>query len=76
MKSCLNTFLLILFSFIVAAQKPDNVLARVRHTYTNKSDTIKNGKPRNENMLLFIGKNASLFASYDEIKQRYPKNKI
>lgn len=49
------------------AQKPDSVLARVRYTYLNNTDTLKGGKTRTENMLLFVGKNASLYTSYSKI---------
>lgn len=50
------------------AQKGEPVLARIRYTYTNQIDTLANGKPRMENMLLFIGKNTSLFSSFDKIR--------
>ncbi|MES2419633.1 MAG: GLPGLI family protein [Bacteroidota bacterium] len=54
-------------SAIAIAQTPDQVLIRVRYTYINSIDTLKNGKPRIENMLLFAGKNNSLYTSYDKI---------
>ncbi|MEJ5995352.1 GLPGLI family protein [Pedobacter sp. Du54] len=65
-----NTFIVFLFllSTNTFAQKPDPVIARVHYTYISKSDTLKNGKARAENMILFIGKNTSLYASYDKIK--------
>lgn len=52
----------------VRAQKGDSVLARVYYTYTNQIDTLANGKPRKENMLLFFGKHNSLYTSYDKIR--------
>ncbi|MES2419634.1 MAG: GLPGLI family protein [Bacteroidota bacterium] len=61
------SFLLIMLTFTSFAQSPDRVLARVRYTYLNENDTLKNGKTRNENMLLFVGKNASLYTSYDKL---------
>ena len=67
MKKTLNLLLLILTTTMAFAQKPDNVFARVRYTYSNTTDTLKTGKIRTENMLLFIGKNASLYTSYDKI---------
>lgn len=68
MKVIYLTILTILIAATTFAQKPDKVLARVRYTYTNEKDTvIQTKKPRTENMLLFIGKNASLFTSYDKI---------
>jgi len=65
----LNTILLVMITTLTAfAQKPDSVLARVRYTYADKTDTIYfKGKERKENMLLFLGKNTSLYASYDKI---------
>lgn len=70
MKVILTTCLAILISLISKAQSPDKVLARVRYTYTSKADTFKNGKLRSENMLLFIGKNASLYTSYDRLNHQ------
>lgn len=59
----------ILFSNMIAfGQAPDPLLARVRYTYLNKTDTLKGGQTRRENMLLFLGKNASLYTSYDKIR--------
>lgn len=50
------------------AQKVTPVLARVTYIYTNQNDTLKNGKPKTENMMLFLGKDASLYVSYDKIR--------
>jgi len=66
----LSTFLL--SSFIVLssfAQQPDKTLARVRYTFTHVSDTNQRDKPRVENMLLVVGKNASVYTSYDKLNQ-------
>ncbi|WP_421943443.1 GLPGLI family protein [Pedobacter sp.] len=57
----------IAYTSSVYAQKPDKVLARVRYTYTNVLDTMNTGKTRRENMLLFLGKNTSLYTSYDKL---------
>ena len=63
--------LLILFFFSLSiitnkfAQKATPVLASVTYVYTKKIDILKNGKPKTENMMLFLGKNASLYVSYD-----------
>lgn len=51
-----------------SAQLKDEVLIRVRYTHTDKIDISKNNKARTENMILFVGKNASLYSSYDKIK--------
>lgn len=65
-----NLFILLFLATLsnsVFAQSPDKVLARVRYTYSNQLDTLKNGKTRTENMVLFAGKKASLFTSLDRI---------
>jgi hypothetical protein len=62
------TCLFILNALSTYGQKPDSVLVRVRYTYTNKEDTLTNGKTRSENMLLFLGKSTSLYTSYDKIR--------
>ncbi|RYG12433.1 MAG: hypothetical protein EOO07_19075, partial [Chitinophagaceae bacterium] len=54
------------FSF---AQSPDKTLARVRYTFSHIQDTTQKDKPYTENMLLAIGKNASVYTSYDKITQ-------
>lgn len=68
MKTIFITFLAFFSSAVAFAQKPDELLARVRYTYINSNDTLKTGKVRNENMLLFLGKNASLYTSYDKLR--------
>lgn len=66
MKSILALVLTIITTTALA-QSPDQVLARVRYTYINQNDTLKKGKIHPENMLLFVGKNASLYTSYDKL---------
>lgn len=68
MNTALRLLLLILITSKTFAQDQDIVLARVRYTYMNNADTLKTKKTRTENMLLFIGKNASLYTSYDKIR--------
>ena len=68
MKATLKLLILSFIAINAFAQDNDKVLARVRYTYTNNTDTLKTKKTRTENMLLFIGKNASLFTSYDKIR--------
>ncbi|RZJ81134.1 MAG: GLPGLI family protein [Flavobacterium sp.] len=53
----------------VFAQSPDKTLARVRYTFSHIQDTTEKDKPYTENMLLAIGKNASVYTSYDKITQ-------
>jgi GLPGLI family protein len=51
-----------------SAQKATPVLARVTYIYTDQNDTLKNGKSKTENMMLFLSKDASLYVSYDKIR--------
>ena len=44
MKTIFITFLTLAITSFAFAQQPDKVLARVRYTYTNNQDTLKNGK--------------------------------
>lgn len=67
MKTIITTILTLTLTGFAFAQKPDQVLARVRYTYTKLNDTLNNRKTQPENMLLFIGKNASLYTSYDKL---------
>lgn len=68
MKTILMISIAFILSFNAYSQKAEPVLARVRYTYTNKNDTITTGKSHTENMLLFFGKNTSLYTSYDKIR--------
>lgn len=52
----------------VCAQKSEPVIARVYYTYINQTDTVSPEKTRKESMVLFLGKNASLYSSLDKIK--------
>ena len=67
-KNLTTTFSLLFITLSSLAQNQDDVLARVSYTYINQNDTLKNGQPFSENMMLFAGKNASLYASYDKIR--------
>jgi GLPGLI family protein len=63
--SCLLTF----------AQQADQVLARVRYSFVHQRDTTKRNDPYTENMLLLIGKNESLYTSYDRINREIARQK-
>lgn len=60
--------LLLGISQVVQAQKSDPVFARAYYIYQDKQDTIYVGKTRTEDMILFMGKNSSLFGSFSKIK--------
>lgn len=68
MRRILITCIISLTCTVALAQKPDQLLARVHYIYVNQNDTLKNGKTRQENMMLFVGKNASVYSSYDKLK--------
>jgi GLPGLI family protein len=62
--------LLALFSTVLAvltanAQKPDSAQAMVHYKFTHVRDTLNRDKPYTENMILFVGQNASSYKSYD-----------
>ncbi len=67
MKTFLSTFLAFAITSVVFAQKPDLALARVRYSFSHARDTAQKNKPYTENMILVIGKNASLYTSLDNI---------
>ncbi|MEJ5995354.1 GLPGLI family protein [Pedobacter sp. Du54] len=72
-----------LFTFLIAiaitssalAQNPDKALARVRYSFSHIQDTTQKDKPYTENMLLVIGKNASVYTSYDKINRNLEMEK-
>ncbi|MGV3547425.1 MAG: GLPGLI family protein [Pedobacter sp.] len=51
------------------AQNADKALARVRYTFSHMRDTTQRDNFYTENMLLVVGKNASVFTSYDKINR-------
>jgi GLPGLI family protein len=69
MKKLVILLLAIASNAVTFAQNPDKALARVRYTFTHITDTTAKDKPHTENMLLVIGKNASVYTSYDKINR-------
>ncbi|WP_379090583.1 GLPGLI family protein [Pedobacter sp. UC225_65] len=53
----------------VLAQNTDQALARVHYKFSHITDTTNRDEPFQENMILIIGKNASLYTSYDKMTQ-------
>jgi len=66
MKLCL-TYLLSLIALIVSAQQPDQAIARVKYSYTHTRDTNNRDNVYQEQMLLVVGKNMSIYTSFDKI---------
>jgi GLPGLI family protein len=75
MKNLLTTCVAIAISSIALAQNPDKALSRVKYTFSYIQDTTQRDKPFTENMLLVIGKNASVFTSYDKINRELETQK-
>lgn len=68
MKFILTSILTMSFAF-ASAQNPDKTLAKVRYSFTHVLDTTQKQNPHTENMLLLIGKNASVYTSFDKINR-------
>jgi GLPGLI family protein len=56
-------------SFTVKAQKPDSVQAIAHYKFSHLRDTTKPNDIYTENMVLFMGKNASVYKSFDRKTQ-------
>lgn len=69
MKTILTALLALTINSMLMGQAPDKALARVRYSFTHLRDTTAKDKPYTENMLLVIGKNASVYTSYDKLNR-------
>ena len=69
MKKTLSILLIVFIANISLAQKPDKVLARISYAFTHTRDTMQRSNPYTETMLLVIGKNASMYTSFDKINR-------
>ncbi|WP_295654796.1 GLPGLI family protein [uncultured Mucilaginibacter sp.] len=65
-KQLLTLFSCMLVAQAVSAQKPDSAQAMVHYKFTWLRDTTQRDKPYTENMVLFVGQNASVYKSYDK----------
>lgn len=61
--------ILICLSFEVKAQKPQDVFAIARYKFSHLRDTNAKADFYRENMILYIGKTASMYMSYDKFIQ-------
>lgn len=75
MKTLFTSIFAFGITVIALAQSPDKALARVRYSFTHVQDTTQKDKPYTENMLLVIGKNASVYTSYDKINRNLEMEK-
>lgn len=75
-KHSLLTFVVILLQAgIATAQKADTVRARVSYTYSIVENTSKPDSAREEQMMLLLGKNASLYTSLDKVVEAEKRKK-
>jgi GLPGLI family protein len=65
MKQPILTLFGLLMATTLFAQRPDSAQAIVHYKFSWVRDTNNRDKPYTENMVLLIGKNASLYKSYD-----------
>ena len=75
MKSFLITMIVFTSCIKAFTQHPDKAIARLRYSFIHIQDTTQKDKPYTENMLLVIGKNASVYTSYDKLIQDNDKRK-
>lgn len=69
MKRSLTTLAFLLISICVFAQKAEMAIAKVKYNLIHIRDTNNRSKPYTEEMLLLIGKNASMFTSNLKVTQ-------
>lgn len=65
MKRYISLFVLLAVFKIAAAQKPDTAQILVHYNFSHVRDTNNRTHPYAENMVLFVGKAASSYKSYD-----------
>lgn len=69
----MKTILVLLYTLssmpIVLAQNTDQALARIHYKFSHIRDSTNRDDAFQENMILIIGKNASVYASYDKMVQ-------
>ena len=65
LKSYLTLALSLTFAVLARAQKADTAQAIVHYKFSHIRDTTKRDTPYVENMVLLIGRNASVYKSYD-----------
>ncbi|MEE1943946.1 GLPGLI family protein [Pedobacter sp. KR3-3] len=69
MKTLKITFIAFFCTSVAWAQSPEKALAKVSYSFSHIRDTTNRANPYTENMALLIGKNASVYASFDKITQ-------
>ncbi|WP_448698057.1 GLPGLI family protein [Mucilaginibacter sp. AW1-3] len=62
----LTPIVLMLTALSAIAQKPDSAQVILRYKFTHVRDTLNRDKPYTENMMLAVGRTASVYKSYDK----------
>jgi len=75
MKIFLTPFL-ILIANVAISQNPDQALTRIKYHFIHIQDTTRSSGPHQENMVMLIGKNASVYTSFDDINKSIARNKL
>src|ERR1700733_10583891 len=66
-KQLLIAATLVFATLCVKAQKPDTARVLVHYKFTHVRDTTDRAHPYTENMVLYVGKSAGAYRSYDGI---------
>jgi hypothetical protein len=66
-KALAAILLMIVFTISLHAQEIDSAVASVHYNFSHINDTTQPESPNTEKMILFLGKNSSLYESYDRI---------
>src|SRR3569833_3380267 len=66
-KQLLITVALLLAVFAARAQKPENTRMMIHYKFSWVQDTANRAHPYTENMVLYIGKSAGAYRSYDAV---------
>src|ERR1700761_5717906 len=68
MKKQLLLIAMLIGAFVAAeGQKPDTARVLIHYKFTHVRDTTNRAHPYTENMVLYVGKSASAYRSYDAI---------
>lgn len=76
MKSLKITLIALSCTSMAWAQSPEKALAKVSYSFSHIRDTTNKANPYTENMALLIGKNASVYASYDKLAQGIARKRL
>jgi GLPGLI family protein len=69
MKRFLSTFCTLLLTVMVYAQQTYPAIIKVQYNFIHVRDTTQRDKPYTETMMLLVGKDASMYTSFDRIDQ-------